>query len=142
MNVPMRSVAPGQREGFASHKTAHTATGSWVRCAFDVGDIMFHFMYSAPFSFDFHSNWLAFAVCPKTDSTCRGFTAYKLYWNTHSYIAKREYYYNIHTLKKCYGKICITGVMGTSHKPEIDIKVMPLSYDDLADVVVCNLSKL
>ena len=136
MNVPMRSVASGLREGFASHKTSDSATGSWIKCAFTVNNVMVHFMYSAPYSFDFHSNTLAFGVCPPHDHSCSGFTASSMYYGSSSYLARREYYYSVKTLKKCFMGICITGVMGTNHHPEIDMKVMPESYDDL-----CNVAK-
>lgn len=138
MNVPMRSVAPGKREGFAGHKTAHTATGNWVKCSFKVANkYMVHFMYSAPYNFNFHSNWMTVAVCDLgVNRECPSLSAYTMYYYHRSFMRRREYYYNVKTVKICGARLCVTGVMGTSHQPTIDIKVFPRSYSDL-----CHASK-
>ena len=138
MNVPMRSVAPGEREGFAGHKTGHTATGNWVKCSFKVANkYMVHFMYSAPYNFKFHSNWLTVAVCELgVDRECPSLSAYTMYYYRRPFMRRRQYYYNVKTVKFCGDRLCVTGVMGTSHQPMIHIRVMPRYYSDL-----CHASK-
>lgn len=133
MNIPMRSVAPGQKEGFAGHKTGHTATGSWIRCTFQVDNALVHFMYSAPYNFNHYSNTLAVAVCPKGSRDCKNMNAYKMYYNSRNFLARRKYYYSVKTVKICKYGFCFTGSMGTSHKPTIHLKLMPTSYDNLSD---------
>jgi len=141
MNLPLRSVAAGQREGFASHKTAHAAKGSFVKCTLLVGDKLVHFMYSAPYSFDFHANYLAVGICHKDMQSdtrgypCRDLTAKIMYYYTPSFVSIRQFYRNIHTVKYCDKDLCISGVMGTSHQPEINLKVMPQKYEDLYNEV-------
>lgn len=136
MNIPMRSVAPGQREGFAGHKNGHTTTGNWVRCSFTVNGIYAHFMYSAPYNFNHYSNWMSVAVCGSDEKGCTSLSASNMYYNYYSYMARREYYYNVHTVKICNRGFCMKGVMGTNHTPVIDLKLMPIEYDDL-----CNAAK-
>ena len=133
MNVPMRSVAPGKREGFAGHKTGGTATGNWVKCSFKVANkYMVHFMYSAPFNFNFHANWLTVAVCELgVDRECPSLSAYTMYYKRRPFMRRHKYYRNVQTVKFCGDRLCVTGVMGTSHQPIIHIRVMPKYYRDL-----------
>ncbi|XP_057309393.1 tereporin-Ca1-like [Hydractinia symbiolongicarpus] len=142
MNTPLRTIVPGYREGFASHKTSNTATGSYVRCTFDPlnGDLI-HIMYSAPYSFDFHANWLGFAICPKSSSECRSITADKMYYEKTSYAKLKKFARSISQLRTCGTHFCMTGTMGTSHKPELDIRVYPTDYERLSTAVKKSSAK-
>ncbi|XP_057291281.1 tereporin-Ca1-like [Hydractinia symbiolongicarpus] len=141
MNVPMRTIIPGYREGWASHKTGNTATGTYVRCTFQANNDLIHIMYSAPYSFDFHSNWLGVAICPKNNGECKSMTADKMYYRKSSFVSLKEYYRSISHLRQCRGDFCFTGIMGTSHKPEIDIRIYPRSYDNLSSAVQDSSAK-
>lgn len=135
MNIPVRSISSGQREGFAGHKTGNGATGNWVKCTFSVtGNRLVHFMYSAPYSFDIHSNYLTVAVCSSRNSDCRSLNANHMYYEGRPYMTRGEYHNRIHTIKACALGLCVTGVMGNNHHPTIDIKVMPTSYNNLSGV--------
>ncbi|XP_057308143.1 tereporin-Ca1-like [Hydractinia symbiolongicarpus] len=141
MNVPMHHVRSGYREGFASHKTGHTATGSYQRCTFKGHNNFIHIMYSAPYSFDLHKNWLGVAICPTDDNECREMTADKMYYQKSTFASIKEYYENANPLMQCRGDFCFTGVMGTNHKPKIDIKIYPKSYDNLSTNVKSSAPK-
>lgn len=136
INTPLTTVHGGQKEGFASHKTGNTATGSWVRCTLQYGaNTLFHFMYSAPYSFDLHSNWLALAICPKTNSQCRHLNANNMYYKSYGFMRRREYYYSVTNTKVCNDVICAVGQMGTSHHPQIHIKVYAKKLNDASAVI-------
>jgi len=131
MNVPMTNVGPGKEEGFASHKTGGTATGSWVYCLFHVNGKRVHIMYSAPYDFNYHSNWMSLAIT----SNAVHLDAHKMYYYNYQYMVREEYYYKMKPAEICQQGLCIKGSMGTSHKPEIKIELFPQSFDDISPSV-------
>lgn len=136
MNIPLMSVASGQREGFAGHKVGNTAKGNFIKCTFlTANNAMLHFMYSAPYSFDFHVNTLAAAICPKSSYRCRNLDALVMYYGAIPNLTRREYYNTVKPLKICNMGLCIIGGMGTSHQPEISFKVYPSDFDNLSRAV-------
>jgi len=135
INKAMVTVQPGKKEGFASHKTAHTATGSWVYCLYKVNNKRVHIMYSAPYSFDFYSNWLALAL---TTSSV-GLDAEEMYDEDPSFMAKREYYDMVRPARICREGLCISGTMGTSHKTIVHINLYPRSFGNLSPSVKKSL---
>lgn len=133
MNIAPQTVQPGMQEGFASHKTAHTAKGSWLKCSFAVdGKTLVHFMYSAPHDFNLHSNWLAVAICPKADHSCAGLDVNDMYYYSYGFLGRKEFYYDSVPLTFCREDLCVVAQMGTSHKPTVSLKVFPQNYKDLA----------
>ena len=71
-------------------------TGSWVRYSFQIDDdILFHFMYSAPYNFDFFLNKMAVALCEinddDKDNSCRHFDAKRLYYDDSSSIDRKDF---------------------------------------------------
>jgi len=135
INVPIGSVASGLREGFASHKVPNSAKGSWVRCSFKTDQSIVHFMYSAPYSFDLHSNTLSLAVCEADDTDCQDLTANAMYYGSRPYMKRRSYYNKVYDTHICNAGFCISGTMGTTHKPTINLRVYPMDFDDLAFAV-------
>ena len=136
MNEPLRDVASGQQEGFGGHKAGVTATGHWVQCRYRAGnDALIYLMYSAPYSFDFHKNLLAASICHRTSKRCQQTTINDMYYGTRADMKQKSYYDNIETLKVCNMGYCITGVMGTSHRPQIAWKVYPTKFENLATAV-------
>jgi len=138
INKAMVDVQPGKEEGFASHKTANTATGSYVYCLYKVNNKRVHIMYSAPYSFDLHSNWLALAL---TASTVR-LNADKMYYEDFSFMAKREYDDMVRPARICREGLCISGIMGTSHKSIVTIKLYPRSFGNLSPSVKKSLKDM
>ena len=141
INVPIRSVSPGYIEGFASHKTSGAALGSYVHCSFTMKDLMFHMMYSAPYSFDNNINKLGFAICPKSNEECQNINADKIYANKTDFAKVGDFYDVYEPLKLCYQGYCLHGVMGTSHKTNIEIELYPESFEDLTDAVKSSSAK-
>eukprot|EP00111_Clytia_hemisphaerica_P015534 TCONS_00045856-protein len=143
MNIPMRSVSSGKREGFAGHKEGNTATGNWVQCTYKIlnSNVIIHLMYSAPFSFDFHYNQIAVAICHSSDSRCTNMKIGQMTNDARPYLARMDYYNTIRMLKLCKEGFCVTGVMGTSHHSEITWKVYPIIYDNLSNAVQSSAAK-
>ena len=137
----MRTTASGQREGFAGHKEGNTATGNWIKCTYRVGTVLMHFMYSAPYSFDFHNNQLAVAICHQSDRRCRDMTIQTMTSGARPYLARMDYYNRIRPLKLCKEGFCVTGVRGTSHHAEIAWKVYPMFFDSLSTAVQSSAAK-
>lgn len=135
MNVPMNSVASGQREGFASHKVPNTAKGSWVRCTFKVNKSLMHVMYSAPYSFDLHSNTLSLAICEADKADCQDLDANTMYYGARSYMEKGTYYNKVYDTVMCNAGFCISGTMGTTHKPTVLLRVYPKDFENLTPAV-------
>merc|ERR1712002_978882 len=82
---------------------------------------MVHFMYSAPYSFDLHSNWLSVALCPHIDAD-------KMYNNDYNFLSRKEFYYTTSPVKICYDNVCMIGVMEGDHTPIVHLSVYPRSY--------------
>lgn len=129
IDKPMINVRPGKKEGFASHKTGNTATGTYVYCRYKVkgNALRLHIMYSAPYSFDMHSNWLGLAITTPNVQL----DADKMYYGTYSYVALEEFYNSVRPAKICSHGFCVSGTMGTSHHPEIHVKFYPEEFKDL-----------
>lgn len=136
MNEPPRDVSPGQREGFAGHKQPNTATGHWVQCRYRIGtEALIYFMYSVPYSHDFNSNLLAASICLRSSRKCRDTSINLMTTGTRGDLVRKTYYSTLETLKVCNIGYCVTGVMGTSHKPQINFKVYPVKFSELASAV-------
>lgn len=138
INKNMINVDPGKKEGFASHKTGHTAKGTWVYCLYKVNNIRVHIMYSAPYDFNLHSNWLALAVTASSVTL----NADKMYNKRYNYMARREYYYSVRPTELCQVGFCIKGTMGTSHRPIVTIKFYPRSFDNICPSVRKSLKDM
>ena len=128
INKLMKNVVPGKKEGFASHKTHDTATGSEVYCLYKVNNTRIHIVYSAPYDFNIHSNYLALAIT----SNSKSLNFNEMYWKPteHRYVEIREYYRKLRPTETCRHGFCLKGAMGSSHKPEVHIKLYAQMYDN------------
>lgn len=150
INKPLRQIASGNKEGWASHQSSKNE-GNFVHCKMrvsgtevlrnEVGEtptegIMIHFMYSAPNSFVIYRNKLTVAVCSENDAECRSLDHEKMYnipegltqyMKDHS--RTREYYHESKdifvcpTIKGIRSPVCVVGNMGSSHQPIINLNV-------------------
>lgn len=92
-------------------------------------------MWSDPYSFDFHSNWLGVGL------TDPGYAEHKdwfeqMYSGSNGFglkFVRAEYYYNTNTIKVDDGVFEVTGTSGTSHKTKAVVVFRPLNEEDLAD---------
>uniref|UniRef100_A0A7M6DMQ3 Uncharacterized protein n=1 Tax=Clytia hemisphaerica TaxID=252671 RepID=A0A7M6DMQ3_9CNID len=161
VNKPMRSISPGYKEAFASHKTGHSATGTQIFCPFRVnGKYRVMFMYSVPYNQDFFSNYLTVSICELDKSACGKMHGNDLYHIRLEYVDvvnryldslsdesrestdiprvamdRHEYYRTIRSVKACLGDMCFVGEMGSSHKPTISMRLMPAKYEGLTSAV-------
>ncbi|CAH1779987.1 unnamed protein product [Owenia fusiformis] len=132
--VPPTSVKPRTKETMIAHKTGHLATGtsgvaSW---RFAKGGRAYRIivMWSVPYNQDHYSNWLGLGIRPE-QSTDPAFN--DMYYRTDdSWFVKKDFYHNTNTLKFCKFGVCVSGAMGTTHKPRVIVRFIPQSIDDLA----------
>jgi len=155
VNQPMKSVDPGYKEAFASHKIGNRATGTWMFCPFEVKKkYRVMFMYSVPYSQDFYANTLTVAICKLEKANCRQIDGPGMYYMDleraeldnkalkslpkdvkpdYSQIAidRHDYYSSIRNVKTCLEDLCIRGSMGSSHHPVIRMSVLPTTFSGL-----------
>ena len=135
MNVPMRTVYSGQKEGFASHKKASLSEGVKVQCKYHLQgqkEKYIHIMYHMYPDLSTGSNSLALSVCDNTKNRrCRFLTANQMEYNEYEYVSQNCYGDVIKDTVICDEDLCVVGSMGNDHKTEISIKVYPANYDDL-----------
>jgi len=132
------TVQEGLVEGFGSRKTSGAATGTMVKYSLVVErDIMLHFMYSAPYDFDIHSNYLAVAACPTSSNECRGLTADHMYYNDYPFLRRKSFYdpERLDPVGICVDEKCLVGFMREDHHPLIYILALPKKYSDLDEKV-------
>jgi len=143
INFVLPNVKAGIEEGFASHKTSDTATGTWVRYSLVIdADIMFHFIYCAPYNFNFNTNWLSIAMCPKSNTLCRSLNANKMYYNSYPFMKRKRFYYDINPIGICYDDTCVVGWMMKDHHPTMYLLVLPKNYYDLSEKTRKRLPKM
>jgi len=131
VTTPPTRVAPGMREAMRTAKIGHTARGTSGVVTWDVvvpeHDVTFYvtIMWSVPYSHDFHSNWMGVGI--RSDSSADFDT---MYYGHGRWFRRAEYYYNIPTIRHCNDHICIVGTMGTAHRVEAHIKILPVAKED------------
>lgn len=133
IRVPAGPVLSAGKEAMLAHKTSDTATGTYGVVSWLVtDDKRAVVMWSAPYSFDFHSNWMAVGIMDAAYVRNRGASlADDMYYHDGDF-TRGEYYYHSRSIKYCAAGICIKGAMGTSHKTTIKIKVWPEKAEDLS----------
>ena len=148
-NVPMQTVKPGFKEGFAAHKSIGVY-GVYMKCTFvnnaDGGAAeRIHFMVDIPWDVSFtNNNRLAMAVCDnKRDSlsSCNSLSLSDMSSGTYDFLTRRTYTDSIANIAQCNSRLCLIGTMGTSHTPIVRIKVYPRSANDLSGTAAKALEK-
>ena len=123
-------VKPGMKEMMVMRKRYHAATGSYGTVSWEVNGREVIVMWSAPYSFDLHANWLGVGIGHRGSHNINTFD--DMYYGSGSWFKRAEYYYYTRDVTKCDGVICIQGNMGTSHHPKIRIVVYPVSDQNVA----------
>ena len=100
-------------------------------------------MWSCPYNFDAHSNWLAVGFTDPGHTTHRDWFNQMYYKSSGGGLkfVRGEYYYHTKTISLKDGKFEITGIMGSSHQAKARIIVRPLEADDLAPELKAKLEK-
>jgi len=112
------------KEAMAGHKVGHTATGCSGVVSWNIhaGKIL-AVMYSVPYNQDWYSNWLAVGIFDEQD-TAHFFD--KMYEGREIEFKRKEFYWNTNRVEyTCRRVATVTATMGTSHKPEILVKLYP-----------------
>lgn len=140
MSVPFESAFGGQSITLGMRKTRDSAHGIWMACHYKFKNYKFHFMVMQPYNYDRNTNTLAFAL---TRSSVH-YTAEQLYKNPVDItLVRRHYYASLAPLKICNHRmgVCIKGTMGTSYKPSITIRILPIEYDNVSREVKNKLKE-
>nr|AXS67888.1 coluporin-16 [Colubraria reticulata] len=148
LNGAPTEVLPGKREDFAvlMRKRAHAAAGVYGTVSWEVSGVKRRFviMLSAPYNFDFHSNWLALGMTrPGLTEVANGNK-----WFDHMYYGpvpkttdkvdlkfqRKRFYYLTDPVIYRDSEFEVVGVMTNVHKAEIKIVFRPVegNYANLA----------
>ncbi|CAH1779988.1 unnamed protein product [Owenia fusiformis] len=134
ISTPPTSVKPRTKETMIAHKTGWLATGtsgvaSWK---FVKGGSAYRVivMWSIPWNQNHNSNWLGIGILPEQPFDPSFNDMY--YRTDNSWFVKKAYYRNTNTLRFCKYDVCVSGSMGTTHRPQATIRFIPQSVDDLA----------
>jgi len=131
VTTPPTRVAPGMRESMRTAKIGNTARGTSGVVTWKVvvpeHDVTFYvtIMWSVPYDQNFHSNWMGVGI--RSD---RGANFDTMYYGYGGWFKRAEYYYNVPTIRHCNNYFCISGTMGTSHRVEAHIKIVPVAKED------------
>lgn len=148
MNVPMTSVLPGQKEGFASHKTGDAAVGNFIKCTYIItgntslpySSVYIHIMYEIPYDLLYNANILSLAVCNVVEdgNKCWTLSAGDMRDRNYAFMNRMVYKDLVSRILICRSGICLYGMMGSSHITEITITLYPESFEDLSPTILSN----
>ncbi|XP_052067710.1 tereporin-Ca1-like [Mytilus californianus] len=137
LSSPATNIQPATREAMVSHKCGFTATGtsgtvSWLINGTDRRLVI---AWSAPFNFDFYSNYLILGL------TNKGYKKHNKTWFQTMYYEKEDEAMVFKRVKCRFTSnevmidddlFEVTGTMDTSHKPEIKVIIKPKRWENLA----------
>ncbi|XP_060062561.1 tereporin-Ca1-like [Ylistrum balloti] len=124
-----REIHPGQREVMLARKTGYTATGTQGTVSWLIDNRRVIVMWEAPFNFDFYDNKLAVGIVPSSAHTSSMFDVMS---GGSGNFTRGVYDSSIRTIEYCDEALCVEGTMGTSHKTQVHIQVIPRSIDNVA----------
>ena len=131
-------VIPGFWDAMAGHKARDTATGCSGTVSWMIGqtDYMLVVMYSIPFSFDLHSNWLAIGIFPQGSNISRLLYTPpffdRMYYNSGLRFRRKEFYHDAEAVEYKDANFHAIAMMGTLHKPMIKVRLLPILEANLA----------
>merc|ERR1711872_342057 len=129
---PPVDIKPGVKEALTGHKVGHTATGCSGTVSWTIGDSdkILVVMYDVPYSHDFYSNHCAVGIFDKGDTGGH----YKMMrYNEDECFKKKDFYYDVDPVGVEIDDFTVVATMGSSHKPEIEVRLYPNSVDNLAN---------
>ena len=117
-------ILPGKTEAFYAHGDSDSNQGSCGISSWIIDDNKdtpkrFVVMWSAPFSFNFYSNWLGTGI---KESAVNESTFGKMYYNPETWFHRREYYKSCDELLYEDQGFKVRGSMGTNHTPVIKLR--------------------
>ena len=90
-------------------------------------------MWSVPYNHDFYDNWLAIGIHGTATHSDR---FNQMYYDKSGTWFRREKYQNTsNEVRFSNEDFVVTGTMGTSHKPTVNITFRPKQYDDYCDSI-------
>jgi len=128
-------IEPGYREKMYGRKTSSSATGVEGTVSWKIADTnkMVVVMYTLPYSFDFHSNWLAVGIFPLGDT--HGYFD-KMHSGPEDFFTRKQFYHNTHpVLYMADSQFEVSAKMGATHQETITLKIYPKQARNLAKKV-------
>uniref|UniRef100_W4VSJ6 Conoporin 1 n=1 Tax=Conus geographus TaxID=6491 RepID=W4VSJ6_CONGE len=147
VSIPV-DIEPGKKDAFAMRKTFAAATGVSGTVSWEVkgNQRRFVIMWSAPFDFNIHSNWMAMGM------TREGLVAPNKNWFDQMYyhgntddltFERRKFQNNMNPFIYSNEKFELEGFMTHTHHALVRVVVRPANnkWEDLADVILEELNK-
>lgn len=125
MRIPANSVAPWTKEAVSGAHTAAAATGAIATIVWRIGfesAQKLAIMFSVPYNHNWFENVLAIGLT--TEALPQKYALYDqmYYGNNKKFFARKGYYHDTTPIKVVGSHgFSVTGSMGTSHKPKIQI---------------------
>nr|QFQ61162.1 conoporin [Conus magus] len=135
------AILPGKKEGFAVRKPSGTATGVSGTVSWEMHGASRRFVlgWSAPYSFDFHSNWMGLGITREGSfKVASGDTWFnQMYYGGNSAnltFETGEFYYDTDPVIYRNDNFEAVGVMTNIHKAQIKVVIRPTpnNWKDLA----------
>ena len=137
---PPVGVNPGKKGEFIAHKSGGATTGTTGVAVWKIGDTSTRLvvLWSAPWNHNHHSNMLAVGL--KEGSVTPNNSLYKeMYYESETWFSRRGYNNSEHCVPvtKTHSSegFKVKGSMGTSHKTDAKVELLPLREDVVADSV-------
>lgn len=143
IQVPARSIDPNASHELKGHKDHFQCTGfsgvaAWKICGADMEqDLNLVILWSAPFNFDYYSNWLAVGLNEGRLEGVKPRTFTEMYYENETWFRRKEFFKDTNPLVFRSGRFEVRGIMGTSHGCEARIE---LNMVDAAQVPENNFS--
>lgn len=136
IEVPPTSINPGTREALLGHQTGALCSGTTGVAAWKIGDTNLNLviLWSAPYNFDHYANWLGVGFY-EGKIHVEWKTYHEMYFEAQTWFKRKDFYYDTDplTYEDKNRRFKIKGTMGTSHKSQAKIDLLPLTADVVAD---------
>ncbi|KAH3770405.1 tereporin-Ca1-like [Dreissena polymorpha] len=102
ITTPPVPVLPGQKEAMVARKTSDTATGTYGVVSWEIAGKSRRVvvMWSVPYDYNLHSNWLAVGITKQDVIHDSGWADQMYYYGSNAKIGfdRKEYYYSVPTV--------------------------------------------
>ncbi|KAK3599913.1 hypothetical protein CHS0354_022498 [Potamilus streckersoni] len=139
LSIPPGNILPSKREAMVARKTSDSATGtsgtvSWL---IEGQSRRIVVMWSAPYDFNFYSNWLGVGITSRGETfNAQGNSwFYQMYYGSNSRslgFSRSEYYWESNPVIYQDDLIQLSATMSTGHQAQVKMTVRPINASDLA----------
>lgn len=132
-------VLAGRKEQLYTHKSSDSAYGTWgvirmKRYSSTGNGETIDIMWCLPYNFHKTVNVLT-VVCTSNPPPLDKERVEKLYYSDRYKGNRKEYYDTMEQVHAEGNRFKVVGIMGNSHSPDINIKIIPQQFEDFAEVI-------